>query len=95
MVENKDNKLTDEELNKAKNAENIVANKDIYKEQIGENKNSKYMGMNFDQKFDFKTIANSFNINSYSISNPEEIGDGLKKCIKSQKPNLIDIHIDG
>ena len=53
------------------------------------------MGMNFDQKFDFKTIANSFNINSYSISNPEEIGDVLKKCIKSQKPNLIDIHIDG
>ena len=73
----------------------LKLNMDIYKEQIGENKNSKYMGMNFDQKFDFKTIANSFNINSYSISNPEEIGDVLKKCIKSQKPNLIDIHIDG
>ena len=73
----------------------LKLNMDIYKEQIGENKNSKYMGMNFDQKFDFKTIANSFNINSYSISKPEEIGDVLKKCIKSQKPNLIDIHIDG
>ena len=73
----------------------LKLNMDIYKDQIGENKNSKYMGMNFDQKFDFKTIANSFNINSYSISNPEEIGDVLKKCIKSQKPNLIDIHIDG
>tara|TARA_B100001142_G_C14326533_1_gene652516 strand:- start:739 stop:2394 length:1656 start_codon:yes stop_codon:yes gene_type:complete len=73
----------------------LKLNMDIYKEQIGENKNSKYMGMNFDQKFDFKTIANSFNINSYSISKPEEIGNVLKKCIKSQKPNLIDIHIDG
>ncbi len=73
----------------------LKLNMDIYKEQIGENKNSQYMGMNFDQKFDFKTIANSFNINSYSISKPEEIGDVLKKCIKSQKPNLIDIHIDG
>ena len=73
----------------------LKLNMDIYKDQIGENKNSKYMGMNFDQKFDFKTIANSFNINSYSISKPEEIGDVLKKCIKSQKPNLIDIHIDG
>ncbi|MFL2767556.1 MAG: thiamine pyrophosphate-binding protein [Dehalococcoidia bacterium] len=73
----------------------LKLNMDIYKEQIGESKNSQYMGMNFDQKFDFKTIAKSFNIDSYSISKPEEIGDVLKKCIASQKPNLIDIHIDG
>ncbi len=73
----------------------LKLNMDIYKDQLNSEKNSKYLGMDFDQKFDFETIAKSFNINSYSISDPEKINSVLKECINSNKPNLIDIHIDG
>ncbi len=68
---------------------------DIYKEQLGDTKISEYKGMNFNQRFDFKTIAKGFNINSHSITNPSEIKDILTKCINSGQPNLLDIHIDG
>ena len=73
----------------------LKLNMDIYKEQLGDTKTSEYKGMNFDQRFDFKTIAQGFNINSHTITDPSEIKDILIKCINSGKPNLLDIHIDG
>ena len=55
----------------------------------------KYMGMNFQESFNFSEISKGFNINSYKIDDPSQIQPILKKCLNSDKPNLIDIQIDG
>ena len=73
----------------------LKLNMDIYKEQLGDTKPSKYMGMNFQESFNFSEISKGFNINSYKIDDPSQIQPILKKCLNSDKPNLIDIQIDG
>ena len=39
--------------------------------------------------------SKGFNINAYKIDDPSQIQPILKKCLNSDKPNLIDIQIDG
>ena len=51
--------------------------------------------MDFQESFNFSEIAKGFNINSYKINDPAQIQPILKKCLNSDKPNLIDIQIDG
>ena len=73
----------------------LKLNMDIYKQQLGDTKSSKYMGMDFEESFNFSEISKGFNINSYKIDDPSQIQSVLKECLNSNKPNLIDIQIDG
>ena len=55
----------------------------------------KLLYSDFGIPFDMAGIAKCMGLNSERVLYPNDIGPAIKRAIKSQKPSLIDIIIDG
>lgn len=75
----------------------LKVNMNFYRENVLNLKddNEKYMGMEFGNRIDIHTIAKGMNVNSWRIDDPKDIKPRLAEAIKSNKPSLLDVTIDG
>ncbi len=55
----------------------------------------KYFAMDFPTPFDFAAIARGFGVHGVRIENPDDLGPELQKAIRSGKPTVLDVVIDG
>lgn len=73
----------------------LKVNMNVYKRLSGDNRASKYLGMDFPEPFDFAAIANALGVEGRRIENPEEIGPAMASALDSGAPALLDVIIDG
>ena len=51
--------------------------------------------MDFTKELDMAGLAEAMGVHGVRITDPREIGPELTKAIKSKKPTVLDISIDG
>ena len=75
----------------------LKVNMDIYKDLVlgGTQNPSKYLAMDFPKELDMAGLAEAMGVHGVRITDPLEIGPELTKAIKSKKPTVLDISIDG
>ena len=75
----------------------LKVNMDIYKDLVlGEVKNqSKYLAMDFPKALNMSGLAEAMGVKGVRVTDPSRIGPELTKAIKSNKPTVLDISIDG
>lgn len=75
----------------------LKVNMDVYVRQILRDPDLQpsYLGADFDQPFDFASLARGFGVYGRRIEDPAAIGPEMQRAIESGEPAVLDIVIDG
>lgn len=75
----------------------LKVNMEIYLRNMvkDSDRQSEYVGMNFDNTLDLAALASAMGVASEKIEDPQAISGAVQRAFASRKPALLDISIDG